>query len=105
MKPEELLLDAWKQQVDIGFRAFETLLEGAAKLHEAQLEAACGAHADAAATHKKIAQACDASEVLKLQAQWAGASMENWMAYWRLMAEAMSDTHAKLANCLQRKAA
>jgi phasin family protein len=105
MKPEDFFLDAWKQQVDIGFRAFETLLEGATKLHEAQLEAACGAHANAVATQKKIAQASDASEVLKLQAEWAGANMENWMAYWRLMAEAMSDTNANLVNCLQRKAA
>lgn len=105
MKSENLFLDTWKQQLDVGFRTFETLLEGATKLHEVQLDAACGAHADAVATQKKIAQAADASEVLTLQAQWAAANMENWMAYWRLMHEAMSETNTDLANCLKRKAA
>jgi phasin family protein len=105
MKPEDFFLDAWKQQLDSGFRAFEVLLEGATKLHEVQLDAVCGAHADAVATQKKIAQAADASEVLKLQAQWAAANMESFMAYWRLMHEAMSETNTDLANCLKRKAA
>ncbi|HWD21553.1 MAG TPA: TIGR01841 family phasin [Burkholderiales bacterium] len=105
MKPDDFLLDAWKQQVDIGFRVLETLIEGATKLHEAQLEAACDAHADLVATRKTIAAATSAPELLKLQAQWAGANMESCMAYWRQMYEAMSDTNADLVNCMQRKAA
>lgn len=105
MKAEDFFLAAWKRQLDIGFRALETLLEGATKLHEAQLEAACDAHADAVATQKKIAQAADASELLRLQAQWAGANLESSLAYWRLMYEAMSDTNKDLANCFERKAA
>ena len=105
MKPEECILNAWKQQVDIGFRVIETLIEGATKLHEAQLEAACGAHADIVATRKTIAAATSASELLKLQAQWAGANMESCMAYWRQMYEAMSETNADLVNCMQKKAA
>lgn len=83
MTPENLLLQAWKQQLDIGFRAIETILEGATKLHEAQLDAACGAHADAVATHKALAQATNASELLRLQAQWAAANARHWAEYWR----------------------
>lgn len=105
MTPENLLLQAWKQQLDIGFRVMETLLEGATKLREAQLEAACGAHADAVATQKALAQATSASELLRLQAQWAGASLESSMAYWRAVYEAMTDTSTNLSNCMQRKAA
>ena len=105
MKPEDFILNAWKQQVDIGFRVIETLIEGATKLHEAQLEAACDAHADLVATRKTMAEATSASELLKLQAQWAGANMESCMAYWRQMYEAMSETNADLASCMQKKAA
>ncbi|TAK86807.1 MAG: phasin family protein [Betaproteobacteria bacterium] len=105
MKPEEFFLDAWKRQLDTGFRVIETLVEGATKLHEAQLEAACAAHADLVATQKKIAAAASASELLKLQTQWAGANMESCMAYWRQMYEAMSATNEDVVNCMQRKAA
>jgi len=105
MKPEDFLLDAWKRQLDAGFCVIETLLEGATKLREAQLEAACGAHADVVATRKKLAQAAGATEVLKLQAQWAGANAESCLAYWRLVYEALSDANTDLVNCMQRKAA
>ncbi len=105
MKPDEFFLDAWKQQLDAGFRVIETLVEGATKLHEAQLEAACAAHADLVATQKKIAAAASVSELLKLQAQWAGANMESCIAYWRQMYEAVSDTNEDIVNCMQRKAA
>ena len=105
MNPQDFVLQAWKQQLDTGCRVFETLLEGATKLHEAQLEATCGAHADLVATRRKIAKAASGPELFKLQAQWAGANVESCMAYWRLMYEAMSDTNADVLNCLQRKAA
>jgi len=52
-----------------------------------------------------MAEATSASELLKLQAQWAGANMESCMAYWRQMYEAMSETNADLASCMQKKAA
>lgn len=83
MTPEHLLLQAWKQQLDIGFWVMETVLEGATKLHEAQLDAACEAHADAVATHKALAQATSASDILRLQAQWAAANARRWTQYWR----------------------
>jgi phasin family protein len=105
MKPEEFFLDAWKQQLDTGFRVIERLVEGATKLHEAQLEAACAAHADLVATQKKIAQAANAAEVLKLQAEWAGANLESCLAYWRQMYEAASATNEEIVSCAQRKAA
>lgn len=105
MKPEDLLLNAWKQQLDAGFLVMEKLLEGATKLHEAQLEAACEAHAGLVATQKKMAQAASASELFRLQAQWAGANAESAMAYWRQMYEALNDANAEVVNCMQRKAA
>lgn len=105
MKPEDFFLQAWKQQLDTGFRVLETLVEGATKLHEAQLEAACAAHAGLVATQKKLAQAADASELFRLQAEWAGANVEGCMAYWRQMYEAVRSTNADVVNCVQRKAA
>jgi phasin family protein len=105
MKPEDFFLQAWKQQLDTGFRVMETLLEGATKLHEAQLEAACSAHADLVATQKTMAQAASASELLRLQAQWAGANVESGMAYWRRIHEAMNATNAEVVSCMQKRAA
>lgn len=105
MKPEDFFLQAWKQQLDTGFRVIETVVEGATKLHEAQLEAACGTHADLVATQRKIAEAASACELLKLQAQWAGANVESCLAYWRQIYEAVSDTSAGVVDCMQRKAA
>lgn len=105
MKPEDFFLDTWKQQLDTGFRVIETLVEGATKLHEAQLEAACAAHADLVATQKKIAEAASAFDLLRLQTEWAGANMKSCMACWRQMYEATSATNEEVVNCMQRKAA
>lgn len=105
MKPDDFFVQAWKQQLDTGFRIIETVVEGATKLHEAQLEAACAAHADLIATHKKIAQTASTAELLRLQAEWASANMEGAMAYWRRIYEAIGDTNKDMVNCLQRKAA
>jgi hypothetical protein len=85
MTPENLLLQQWKQQLDIGFRLMETILEGATRLYEAQLDAACAAHADAVATHKALARTTDASGLLQLQAQWAAANAQRWTQYWRAL--------------------
>ena len=99
-KPEDLLIQAWKRQCDGGLRVMETLIEGAMKVHEVQLEAAADAHADAEATRKAIAAATDASQVLKLQTEWARANMEKSLAYWRSMVQSVMETNAELVKHL-----
>src|SRR5215813_13111883 len=49
-KPEDFLLQAWKQQLDIGLRLIETTVEGAIKMRQVQLEAATETYAKAVAT-------------------------------------------------------
>jgi len=106
MTPENPLLQEWKQQLDIGFRVIEAILEGATKLHEAQLDAACAAHADAVATQKALARATNAPELLRLQAQWASATAQNWALYWRALQECAMQCNTDLAKCvaIERKA-
>jgi phasin family protein len=104
MKPDDFLMQAWKQQLDAGLRLAEAILEGATKMREAQLEAATEAHADALATQKAIAGAADAQELLRLQAQWASSSLQQSMAYWRAMQETAMETGAELAKCLAAQA-
>jgi phasin family protein len=99
-KPEDFLVQAWKQQLDIGLRLIETMVEGATKLREVQIEAAADAHADAAATRKSIAAATEAEELLKLQTGWARANAEKCSAYWRALYEVAAQTQGELARCL-----
>jgi phasin family protein len=105
MKPDDFLVQAWKQQLDAGLRAAEAILEGATRMHEAQLEAAAEAHAAVVATRRAIAGATDAQDLMRMQAQWAGANMEKCTAYWRTMQETAMETHAELLKCLPVQAA
>ena len=95
---EDFLVQAWKQQLDAGLRVIETLVEGATKLHEVQIEAAADAHADAVATHKAIAAAADLSQLLRLQAEWSRANTEKCGAYWRDLFGVVVETQAALAR-------
>ena len=97
-KPEDFLLQAWKQQLDLGLRLIETMVEGAIKLREVQLEAATDAHADAVATRKSLADANDLAQVVKLQAEWARANTHKWAAYWRDLYEVATRTQGELAS-------
>ena len=90
-KPEDMFMQAWKAQLDAGLRVLETITEGAIRMHEAQLEAATEAHADADATRKAILAATDASQLMKLCAEWA-ARQRREVA--RLLALAVRDGHA-----------
>jgi phasin family protein len=99
-KPEDFLVQAWKQQLDAGLRLVETLIEGATRLREVQLEAAADAHADAAATRKSVAAATDPSQLLKLQTEWARANMEKCAGYWRALYDVAAQTQAEAAKCL-----
>ena len=52
-----LFLDTWKRQLDVGLGVMETVVEGAMRMRECQLQAAAQAHADLEATRKAIAAA------------------------------------------------
>ena len=99
-KPEDLPIQAWKKQCDTGLRLMETLIQGAMKVHEAQLEAATFAHADIEATRKAIAAATDASQLLRLQAEWTRANVEKSLAYWRSMYQTLTETNAQLVKAI-----
>jgi phasin family protein len=99
-KPEDMFMQAWKAQLDAGLRVLETITEGAIRMHEAQLEAATEAHADADATRKALAAATDASQVMKLYAEWARANAEKSLAYWRSLLQAGTQTDAAVAKCV-----
>jgi phasin family protein len=100
IKPKEFLLQSWKAQLDTGLHMMATIMEGATKIREAQLEAASFAHADAEATRKAIAAASDASKLLKLQTEWTRANVEKSLSYWRSMYQAVMETNAELVKCM-----
>ena len=100
VKPEDMFMQAWKAQLDAGMRMLETITEGAIRMHEAQLEAATEAHADADATRKAIVAATDASQLMKLYAEWSRANAEKSLAYWRSLFETVLQTDAAVAKCV-----
>lgn len=99
-QPGEFLMQAWKQQLDGWLRAVATLVEGANKLSQLQIEAAVGAHADLEATRQAMAATGDPARVLELQAQCARANAEKYAAYWRRFYEVGAQTQASLAQCM-----
>ena len=99
-QPNDFLMQAWKQQVDGSLRTIETLVEGATRLREIQLEAAADAHAGLEATRKAIAATTDPARVLELQAQWVRANAEKCAAHWRRFCEVGAQTQASLAQCM-----
>jgi phasin family protein len=105
VKPEEFLVQAWRKQLDTGLRVIETITEGATKIHEAQLEAATDAHADAEATRKAMAAATDAAQLFRLQAEWARANVAKSAAYWHSLYQIVAETGTELAKCLYSQAA
>jgi phasin family protein len=96
--PEDFLLQAWKQQLDLGLRLIETMVEGAIKLREVQLEAATDAHADAVATRKSVADATDLAQLVKLNSEWTRANVQKCAAYWRDLYEVATRTQGELAS-------
>jgi phasin family protein len=99
-QPNDLLTQAWKQQVDGSLRTIETLLEAATKVRELNLEAVADARADLEATCKAIAGNTDPARVLELQAQWVRANAEKCAAYWRRFYEIGAQTQASLARSM-----
>jgi phasin family protein len=97
-KPEDFLFQAWKQQLDLGLRLIETIVEGAIKLREVQIEAAADAHADAVATRKSVADASDLAQLVKLHSEWTRANAQKCAAYWRDLYEVATRTQGELAS-------
>lgn len=93
-------LEAWKRQFDVALRLVEAMTEGAAKMHETQLEAAADAHANAVATQKSAAGVADPVELTRIQSQWAMHNMEHAAAYWRALFEAALETNSTVVKCL-----
>ena len=69
-QPDDILMQAWKQQVDGCQRTIDTLVEAATKLRALQLEAA------------------------------ANADAEKCAAYWRKFYELGAQMQARLAQCM-----
>lgn len=99
-RPDEVLVQSWKQQLDRGMRAVEAVIEGATRLHEVQLEAATVAHADTVATHKALAEAKNAGDLFRLQAEWTRRNAEKSLRYWRDVSECAMQCGAEVAKCL-----
>jgi phasin family protein len=95
---QDAALQAWKRQLDTGFRIVEALTEGAERLRGAQLEAVTAAHADAIATQRAVAAANDAAGILRLQAEWARSNAALAMAFWRHVGENTMQTGVQLAK-------
>jgi len=102
-KPEDFLLQACKQQLDVGLRAMEALVEGTTRLRQMQLEAATAVHADLDAMRKSIAATSDLARLAELQMQWMRANAERWADYWRKVHEVATQTQAQLAGCFHAR--
>lgn len=96
---QDYLLQAWKQQVDSGMHLVETLVEGATRLHEVQIEAAADAHADLEATRKSLAAAADLPQLVKVHSEWAAANARKCAEYWRDVYTVVARTQGELARC------
>jgi len=97
-KPEDFLLQAWKQQLDIGLRLVETMVEGAVQMRQVQLEAATETQSNAAKTRKSVADASDLAQLVKLQAEWTRVNVQKCAAYWRDLYEVATRTQGQLAS-------
>lgn len=97
-KPEDFLLQAWKQQLDLGLRMIEAIVEGAVQMRRVQIEAGTDAHADVTATRKSLADATELAQIVKLQAEWTRANVQKCAAYWRDLYEVATRTQGELAS-------
>jgi phasin family protein len=96
-----VMLDAWKRQLDAALRVTEAIIEGSTRMHEVQIEAATDAHADAVATQKSLAEASSPAELLRIQTQWMAANQRKSMEYWKSLYDAAAATNARVMSCLR----
>jgi phasin family protein len=98
---DNIVMDAWKRQLDTALRVTEAIIEGSTRMHEVQIEAATEAHADAVATQKSLAATSSAAELLRLQTEWLAANQKKSMQYWKGLYEAAAQTNAAVMGCLR----
>ena len=98
-KPDDLMMNAWKQQVGTALKVLEAVTEESRKMHEFQLAAAVEAHASAVSTRERFEKAADAQELWRIQSDWWSANLNRSLAYWRQLYEAAGRTQACLAGC------
>ena len=73
------------------------------EIHEVQIDAAAGTHADTVATQNALARTRDPAEVVRLQSEWASANARRCLAYWRDIHAAALQTQSELMKCMERK--
>jgi hypothetical protein len=98
MGNEDVLMNAWKQQLDMGLRASVAALETVVRISEAQLAAAVEAHASFLAMQRALQNARDPVELMRIQAEWMRANMERAMVYWRSIFQSAMPGHFQSAT-------
>ena len=103
-KPDDLMLNAWKQQFGAALRLVEVITEESRKLREFQLTSAVEAHASAVSMRERVQKAVDLQELSRIQAEWYSANLNRSLGYWREACEGVARTQACVARCLTEPA-
>jgi hypothetical protein len=98
------LFEAWKQQMDIGMRVLDAMVQGAAKMRAAQLAAANETHQRTVEVEKLILGAQSPHELWTAQWNWAISNCSQAVDYWRAQLEAMTEANARIVSCVQDQA-
>lgn len=101
---DNIVMDAWKRQLDTALRITEAIIEGSTRMHEVQIEAATEAHADAVATQRSLASTQNPAELLRIQTEWLVANQRKSTEYWKGLYEAATQTNAEVMSCLREAA-
>jgi len=99
-RPEEMALAIVKRQLESWLRFVEAITEASRQMRESQLAAALEAHASAVATRERIAKTTDPQELWRIQSEWASASLQRSLAYWRDLYQTTSQTQWRVVKCL-----
>jgi hypothetical protein len=104
-KPNDPMMNAWKQQVGTALKVVEAITEESRKMHEFQLAAAVETHASAVATRERLEKAADAQEFWRIQNEWWTANLNRSLAYWREACEAAGRMQACISLAAPARAA
>ena len=103
-QPDDLMMNAWKQQFGVALRLVEVITEESRKLREFQLTSAVEAHASAVSMRERVQKAVDLQELSRIQAEWYSANLNRSFGYWREACEGIVRTQACVARCLAEPA-
>lgn len=98
--PADLILDAWKRQLDTAMKVTEAMVEGGERAREIQLEAAVDAHAWLEANRKALAAAPSAAELLAMQSRFVTEDLGKAAQYWSRLGANARDTQARILQIL-----